>query len=68
MNTTALGVLERAYKEPFTLQSNFARAYAYQVAELASRGLLTSSEGGGLYGNFWRVSPAGLALLDLITQ
>lgn len=62
-----LKVLHRAYAKPFTLQSDYARAHAHAVAELASRGLITTQVWADQYGKHWRVSPAGLALLQLTT-
>ena len=64
MNRQTLVVLQRAYIEPFTVQSNYARKNALHVAELASRGLLTTHVGFGMYSKHWRVTPAGRALLE----
>ncbi|MGC8116087.1 hypothetical protein [Metapseudomonas otitidis] len=64
MNRKTLIVLQRAYIEPFTVQSNYARENAMRVAELASRGLLTTHAGHGTYSKHWRVTPAGRALLE----
>lgn len=64
MNRHAVTVLQRCYMEPFTVQSNYARKNALQVAELASRGLITTHVGHGLYSKHWRVTPAGRSLLE----
>ena len=64
MDKQTLAVLQRAYIEPFTVQSNYARKNALHVAELASRGLLTTHGGFGIYSKHWRVTPAGRALLE----
>ncbi|MET3457821.1 hypothetical protein ABIC88_004415 [Pseudomonas kilonensis] len=64
MNRRTLTVLQRAYIEPFTVQSNYARENSLRVAELASRGLLTTHAGHGVYSKHWRVTPAGRALLE----
>lgn len=64
MNRKTLIVLQRAYIEPFTVQSNYARENAVCVAELASRGLLTTHAGHGTYSKHWRVTQAGRALLE----
>lgn len=64
MNRRAVIVLQRCYIEPFTVQSNYARTNALQVAELASRGLITTHAGHGVYSKHWRVTPAGCALLE----
>lgn len=58
-------VLRRAYLKSFSLQSQFARDYSYEVAEAASRGLITTHIGNGHHGKLWRVSSAGLAYLEL---
>lgn len=65
MNHKTLAVLQRCYIEPFTVQSNYARANATRVAELASRGLITTHVGQGVHSKHWRVSRAGAALLEL---
>lgn len=67
MNQKTLSVLHRAYMQPFSIQSNYARANAYHVAELASRGLITTQIWSNEFGKHWRVSTAGLALLNLTT-
>jgi hypothetical protein len=64
MDKQTLAVLQRCYMEPFTLQSNYARERAHHVAELASRGLITTHAGHGVYSKHWRVTPAGRALLE----
>lgn len=60
-------VLHRAYIQPFSLQSDYAREHAHAVAELASRGLITTQLWADQYGKHWRVSKAGLALLEMTT-
>jgi hypothetical protein len=67
MEQKTLTVLHRAYMQPFSTQSNYARQYAVEVAELASRGLLTTQIWRHQYGKHWRVSAAGLALLEMTT-
>ncbi len=64
MEERCLDVLKRAYIKPFTLQSQFSRDYSYEVAHMASRGLITTHVGGPHYGRFWRVSAAGRALFE----
>ena len=68
MNPNTLSVLHRAYMQPFSIQPNYARANAYHVAELASRGLITTQIWISEFGKHWRVSPAGLAVLNLTTM
>lgn len=62
-----INVLHRAFVQPFSIQSNYAREKAQEVAELASRGLITTQLWTGEYGKHWRVSRAGLALLEMTT-
>ena len=64
MNKQTLTVLQRCYIEPFTIQSNYARAKALHVAELASRGLISTHVGYGQYSKHWRVTASGRALLE----
>lgn len=64
MDKLTITVLQRCYLEPFTVQSNYARSRALAVAELASRGLITTHVGHGVYSKHWRVTPAGRALLE----
>lgn len=64
MDKKTLAILRRAYVQPFSLQSNYARENALHVAELASRGLITTHVGGGIHSKHWRVSQAGAALLE----
>lgn len=63
----SIQVLHRAYMQPFSLQSDYAREHAFEVGELASRGLITTQLWTGQYGKHWRVSRAGLALLEMTT-
>jgi len=65
MDTQTVLALQRAYIKPFSLQSQFARDNSHHVAELASRGLITTHVGQGFYGRMWRPSQAGLALLEM---
>lgn len=64
MNRQTIATLQRCYLEPFTVQSNYARSRALQVAELASRGLISTHVGFGTYSKHWRVTPAGRSLLE----
>lgn len=64
MHIFSMAVLQRCYMQPFTVQSNYARERAVEVAELASRGLITTQVGTNAYSKHWRVSPAGRALLE----
>lgn len=63
-NTNQLShVLWNAFKNPFAIQSDFAREYAQEVACLASQGFISTQEGPGMYGRKWRVTGIGLDLL-----
>ena len=61
-----LKVIEQAYAQPFSIQSNYARANAFFVASAASLGYITtkSSARGGTYGSLWRPTKAGLHFLE----
>lgn len=65
MNRQTVIVLQRCYIQPFTIQCDYARTNAVHVAELASRGLITTHAGHGVYSKHWRVTPAGAALLEM---
>lgn len=65
MDKQSVIVLQRSYLKPFTLQSDFARTNSVHVAELASRGLLTTHVGHSYYGRRWRVTAAGRSLLEI---
>jgi len=53
-------VLQKAYLQPFKLQSDFAREYAQEVAALACMGYLTTLESPTEYGRKWRVTGIGI--------
>jgi len=59
-------VVQRAYSKPFSLQSDFAREYAYFVAAAASLGFITTriSPKTDIYGSRWLVTRAGLLFLE----
>jgi hypothetical protein len=56
-------IVHKAYLSPFTVQSNFARKYATEIAMLASGGYLTTEERRDTFGKTWRVTSLGLAFL-----
>jgi hypothetical protein len=56
-------VLNLAWSLPFSTKSDFARAYADAVAEAACRGLITTRTDAGGWGHFWRITPAGAAIV-----
>ena len=60
-------VVQIAWQEPFTVQANFARRYAREVAVAASLGFITSiPEGEGTWtaGCRWFVTGEGLEWLQ----
>ena len=63
MTKEQLEVLHKAYLTGFTLQSNFALENAQIVGALASMGLISTKEGGAIFGNTWRATFAGLLKL-----
>lgn len=70
ISTEVLQVVREAYRKPFTIASNYARASRMGVAEAASLGLITvfvpdDPEHGPYTDHTWRVTPSGLqAILD----
>lgn len=62
-----MDVLAACYASPRKLQSNYARDNAYAFARLASLQLLTTRITDG-FGDSWRVTSAGLALLEASTK
>lgn len=56
-------IIHKAYICPFTVQSNFARMHAKEIAMLASSGYLTTEERKARYGRTWRVTALGLDFL-----
>lgn len=57
-------VLRDIHDKPRRLQSDFCRTYAYEVARLASLGLITTRLL-DVYGHHWRCTFKGLRLLEL---
>jgi hypothetical protein len=54
-------VLRRAWLNPFSTKSDYARQHANLVALAASRGYLTTRLDRENYGTRWLVTPEGLA-------
>ena len=61
---TLIDVLASIHKKPRRLQSNFVRDNAYEVARLASLGLITTHFQGA-YGHDWRCTYKGLRVLEI---
>lgn len=60
MDQLTLDTLQALYLAPRTVQSDFARMHAEQLACLASQGLITTKEAKDTYGRLWRITPPGL--------
>lgn len=60
-------LLQRVWTYPVTTKSDDARVYADEVAEAASRKLITTAivppASARIYGRIWKVTPRGLAFL-----
>lgn len=56
-------VIGRAWSEPFTTRSDYARAHADVVAMAACDGYITTRVAAGLYDNRWKVTAKGLSHL-----
>ncbi len=66
-----LCLLQRVWTSGYTTKSDFARDWADEIAEAASRGHLTTlvafqpNTRTCIYGRLWKVTPSGLAFLSL---
>lgn len=58
-------MLRRAWLEPFSVKSDFARTAALGVAAASSLGFITTRQGPADFGRHWLITPAGLANLWL---
>ena len=58
-----IDAVDRAFSEPYKVQSDFARSNAAEVAEAASLGLITSLTVSGKPTREWRATRDGLDLL-----
>ncbi|MTD92893.1 hypothetical protein GIW81_00935 [Hyphomicrobium sp. xq] len=56
-------VLCNAWAAPYSTKSDFARAYADEIAEAACRGYLTVRASDGEWGRVWRITPLGVTLI-----
>jgi hypothetical protein len=59
MDQPTLDTLYALYLAPRTVQSDFARQWAEQLAALASQSLITTKEAKDTYGRLWRITPVG---------
>ena len=53
-------VLDRAWRRPFTVSSQFARQGAFYVAIAASEGMITTNCGEDTWGNRWLITEYGM--------
>lgn len=60
-----LQLLQRVWTYAITTKSDYAREYADEIAEAASRGFLTTAvvPGRAIHGRLWKVTPQGLSHL-----
>lgn len=61
---TVQQVLRQAWLEPFSTRSNFARTNAEEIAIAACQHLLTVRHDPLTWGRIWRITAAGLLLLE----
>lgn len=52
-------ILDRAWRRPFSIKSNFARTGAFHVALCASEGLISTNIGEDVWGNKWATTEIG---------
>ena len=52
-------VLDRAWRRPFSITSNFARTGAFHVALCASEGLISTNVGEDIWGTKWVTTEIG---------
>lgn len=58
-----IDVLEFAWREGFSIQSDYSRYRSRAVSEAASRGWITTEDQGN-YGRMWRISMEGHEVLE----
>lgn len=59
-------IIDRAWRKPFTVKSDFAREGALQVAIAASQGFITTNIDDETWGKHWLVTPYGQEIHDEI--
>lgn len=52
--------LDRAWRSPFSIKSNFARAGAFYVGICASEGFITTEVGPETWANKWLITELGM--------
>ena len=63
MLSVIYGIVDRAWRKPFTTKSETARYAADIIGICASEGLITTAIDEGRYGNLWLVTEDGLDFL-----
>ena len=63
MLSVIYGIVDRAWRKPFTTKSETARYAADIIGICASEGLITTAIEQGRYGNLWLVTEEGLEFL-----
>ena len=53
-------VLDRAWRRPFTVSSQFARQGAFYIGLTASEGFITTNVGEDTWGNRWLITERGM--------
>lgn len=61
-------VLDRAWRSPFKLKSNFARKAAVYVATSASLGYLSNQIDQDTFGSVWNITPLGIDFLGELDE
>jgi proline dehydrogenase len=63
MDQPTLDTLYSLFLAPRTVQSDFSRSNAEQMAALASQGLISTRETKTTHGRLWRITPPGINTL-----
>ena len=61
-------VVHKAWQEPYTTKSDFARLAANEVALAACEGFITTKRNAHQYGNKWVVTTDGLEWMEAIVE
>ena len=63
MDRETLEALHLVFLAPRSIQSDFSRERAQEVAALASQGYITTCQAKDTYGRQWRITPTGQTVL-----
>lgn len=61
-------VLDRAWRKPFSIKSNFARQGAMHVAIAASEGFITTNFGDDTWGRHWCITERGMSVKEELNE